>query len=161
MDSDVKKAIKLAVEDKEAIIAALPPDQVERGTTLYNDLMTGKGGLNSLVDAIAAKDPDKVSVRLASSLDTIAQLEVMQATGLAFLLPSQYQEYPKLTGRAMAELVVEKGDGSSFTTAAGGGPQKVGVLEVVLDGYSAPLTAGKLPHMLSFVKKIWACCCRP
>lgn len=144
MESDAKKAIKLATEDKESIIAALPADVREKGTLLYNDLMTGKNGLGALVDAIAAKDPDKVSIRLASSLDTIAELEVMQATGLAFLVPSQYQEYPRLTGRAVAELTLEKGDGSSFTLATGGGPQAVGVLQIVLDGYSAPLTSGKI-----------------
>jgi cyclophilin family peptidyl-prolyl cis-trans isomerase len=43
---------------------------------------------------------------------------------------------------------VEKGDGSSFTVATGGGPQKVGILEVVLDGYSAPLTAGNFADLV-------------
>ncbi|XP_024370689.1 peptidyl-prolyl cis-trans isomerase CYP37, chloroplastic [Physcomitrium patens] len=148
MDSDVKKALKLATDDKDAILAALPADQKEKGTQLYNDLMTAKSGFPGLLDAIEAKDADKVSIRLASSLDTIAQLEVMQATGLAFLLPKEYQGYPHLTGRAVAEFTLEKGDGSTFTVAAGGGPQPVGMLEVVLDGYSAPLTAGNVADMI-------------
>lgn len=148
MESDVKKAIKLATEDKAAILAALPADSREKGEQLYTDLMESKTGLTGLLDAIAAKDADKVSIRLASSLDTIAQLEVMQATGLAFLLPSQYQGFPHLTGRAVAELTLEKGDGSAFTVATGGGPQSEGVLEIVLDGYSAPLTAGNFADMI-------------
>lgn len=148
MESDVKKALKLAEDDKDAILAALPADQKEKGTQLYNDLMTAKGGFPGLLDAIAAKDADKVSIRLASSLDTIAQLEVMQATGLAFLLPKEFQDFPHLTGRAVAELTLEKGDGSTFVVAAGGGPQPVGVLEIVLDGYSAPLTAGNFADMI-------------
>ena len=140
----MKKAIKLATDDKDAILAALPADQKEKGTQLYNDLMGSKYGLPGLLDAITAKDADKVSIRLASSVDNVAQLEVMQATGLAFLLPAQYQDYPHLTGRVVAELTLEKGDGSAFTVASGGGPQPVGVMEIVLDGYSAPLTAGKM-----------------
>lgn len=91
---------------------------------------------------------------------------------------------------------MEKGDGSSFTVATGGGPQKVGILEVisnnpcffnstgfsllkstfivshiwfvkklfevlkqklffcaqvVLDGYSAPLTAGNFADLVMYV----------
>jgi hypothetical protein len=70
---------------------------------------------------------------------------------LAFLVPTPYQQYPRLTGRATAEFTVEKGDGSSFTVATGGGPQKVGILEVVLDGYSAPLTAGNFADLVMYV----------
>ncbi|KAH8953097.1 hypothetical protein BDL97_08G005500 [Sphagnum fallax] len=135
MENDVKKAIKLATDDKAAILAALPPDQIEKGTELFNKLISGKGGLESVLEAIAAKDADKVSIRLASSLDTLSQLELAQATGLAFLVPTPYQQYPRLTGRATAEFTVEKGDGSSFTVATGGGPQKVGILEVLKGAY--------------------------
>jgi hypothetical protein len=42
MENDVKKAIKLATEDKAAILAALPPDQIEKGTELFNKLISGK-----------------------------------------------------------------------------------------------------------------------
>lgn len=37
-----------------------------------------QGGLKTLLEYIKDKDPDKVSVGLASSLDTIAQLELLQ-----------------------------------------------------------------------------------
>ena len=41
------------------------------------------------------------------------------------------------------ELVIEKGDNSyKFVTDAGGGPQQRVTMELTLDGYSAPLTAG-------------------
>lgn len=40
-------------------------------------------------------------------------------------------------------MVFEKGDNSyAFVSNAGGGPQQQARLELVLDGYSAPLTAG-------------------
>jgi hypothetical protein len=42
MENDVKKAIKLATDDKAAILAALPPDQIEKGTELFNKLISGK-----------------------------------------------------------------------------------------------------------------------
>lgn len=37
-----------------------------------------QGGLQDLLQSIKDKDPDKVSVGLASSLDTVAQLELLQ-----------------------------------------------------------------------------------
>ncbi|MCL7026071.1 hypothetical protein MKW94_020448, partial [Papaver nudicaule] len=52
------------------------------------------GGLQSLLNSIKDKDPDRVSVGLANSLDTIAELELLQAPGLSFLLPGQYLKYP-------------------------------------------------------------------
>ncbi len=43
----------------------------------------------------------------------------------------------------MVQLVIEKGDNSyKFVTDAGGGPQQRVTMELTLDGYSAPLTAG-------------------
>ncbi|KAJ7531199.1 hypothetical protein O6H91_14G036100 [Diphasiastrum complanatum] len=148
MEGDVKKALKFAKDEKPSILAALPASQQEQGEKIYAALTDGPGGLAALLDSISAKDPDKISMKLASSLDTVARLELLQATGLPFLLPADYQQYPRLTGRATIELIVEKGDGSTFTVPTGGGPQKSGKLEVILDGYSAPLTTGNFANLV-------------
>ncbi len=34
--------LQLATDDKAAILAALPPDQIEKGTELFNKLISGK-----------------------------------------------------------------------------------------------------------------------
>ena len=39
-----------------------------------------QGGLQALLESIKDKDPDKVSVGLASSLDTISEIELLQVT---------------------------------------------------------------------------------
>ncbi|KAF9598957.1 hypothetical protein IFM89_033302 [Coptis chinensis] len=54
-----------------------------------------KGGLQSFLDYIKDKDADIVSTGLASSLDTIDELELF-------------------TGRGTIEFIIEKGDGSTF-----------------------------------------------
>lgn len=148
MEGNVKKALKIAVDEKESILASIPADQKENGLAIYASLTDGKGGLQTLLGYIKDKDPDKVSVALASSLDSIAQLELLQAPGLSFLLPAQYTNYPRLTGRAIVEFVVEKGDGSMFTPQAGGIPRKAATIQVVLDGYSAPLTTGNFAKLV-------------
>lgn len=149
MEGDVKKALKVAMDEKASILALVPVDEKERGAQLFESLISSKGGLQDLLGAITDKDPDKVSVRLVSSLEALAQFELLQAPGLPYLLPGQYQGYPRLTGRAVVEFTLEKGDGSSFTVAAGGGPKKQGTVAVVLDGYSAPLTSGNFADLVS------------
>uniref|UniRef100_A0A453B928 Peptidyl-prolyl cis-trans isomerase CYP38-like PsbQ-like domain-containing protein n=1 Tax=Aegilops tauschii subsp. strangulata TaxID=200361 RepID=A0A453B928_AEGTS len=133
MEGDVKKAMQIATENKEAMLASMPAELKEKGSELYITLLEGKGGLQTLLKYIKDKDNDRLSVALASSLDTIAELELLQAPGLSFLLPKQYLEYPRLTGRAVVEFTVEKGDGSTFFPTAGGEPKSAATIQV-LDG---------------------------
>ncbi|KAB1217215.1 Peptidyl-prolyl cis-trans isomerase CYP37, chloroplastic [Morella rubra] len=207
MEGNVKKALKIAVDEKDSILASIPVDQKEKGSTLYASLIDGKflevktplamasfifldlnsleetqslGGLQSLLESIKDKDPDKVSIGLASALDNVAELELLQAPGLSFLLPQQYSKYPRLRGRGIVEFTIEKGDGSTFSPQAGGEPRKTATIQldyimsicssidcahctklvdgvfvprellqiVVVDGYSAPLTAGNFAKLV-------------
>ncbi|XXG71699.1 hypothetical protein AAC387_Pa07g0964 [Persea americana] len=148
MEGDAKKALKIALDEKESILNNIPTGQQEKGSILYASLVDGKGRLKTLIDSIKDNDADKVSVSLASSLDTIAELELLQAPGLSFLLPQQYLKYPRLTGRGTVEFTIEKGDGSSFSPDSGGEPKKLATIQVVLDGYSAPLTAGNFAKLV-------------
>ncbi|KAH9802799.1 peptidyl-prolyl cis-trans isomerase CYP37 [Citrus sinensis] len=78
MEGNVKKALKIAMDEKDSILASIPADLKEKGSTLYASLIDGKGGLQALLKCIKDQDPDKVSVGLASSLDTVAELELLQ-----------------------------------------------------------------------------------
>jgi len=91
----VKKAMKIAMDSKEAILGSIPAEHKEEGAKLYTSLLEEKGGLQTLLKYIKENDPDKLSIALASSLDTIGELELLQAPGLSFLLPQQYLEYPR------------------------------------------------------------------
>ncbi|XP_048327273.1 peptidyl-prolyl cis-trans isomerase CYP37, chloroplastic isoform X2 [Ziziphus jujuba] len=148
MEGNVKRALKIATDEKDSILASVPTNLKEKGSTLHASLIDGKGGLRALLDSINEKDPDKVSVGLASSLDTVAELELLQAPGLSFLLPEQYLKYPRLTGRGIVEFTIEKGDGSTFSPEAGGEARKTATIQIVIDGYSAPLTAGNFAKLV-------------
>ncbi|XP_031266779.1 peptidyl-prolyl cis-trans isomerase CYP37, chloroplastic-like [Pistacia vera] len=149
MEGNVKKALKIATDEKDSILASIPTDLKEKGSKMYASLINGKGGLQALLKCIKDQDPDKVPVGVAASLDTVAELELLQAPGLSFLLPEQYLKYPRLTGRGIVELTIEKGDGSSFSPEAGGEQRKTATIQVVLDGYSARLTAGNIAKLVS------------
>ncbi|CAI0376079.1 unnamed protein product [Linum tenue] len=140
MEGNVKKALKIATEEKNSILASLPEEFRDKGSSLYASLIDGKGGLQALIKNIKDQDPDKVSVSLASSLDTIAEIELLQvcntsspvssAPGLSFLLPEQYKDYPRLNGRGTVEFTIEKGDGSAFSPEAGGESRKTVKIQV-------------------------------
>ncbi|XP_015061371.1 peptidyl-prolyl cis-trans isomerase CYP37, chloroplastic isoform X1 [Solanum pennellii] len=148
MEGNVKKALKIATDEKASILASIPAELKEEGSVLYTSLVDGKGGLQKLLQYIKDKDPDKVSVCLASTLDTIAQLELLQAPGLSFLLPQQYLKYPRLTGRGIVEFTVEKVDGSAFSPESAGEAKSTAKIQVVIDGFSAPLTAGNFAKLV-------------
>ncbi|TQD78827.1 hypothetical protein C1H46_035607 [Malus baccata] len=105
MEGNVKKALKIATDEKDTILASVPTDLREKGSILYASLINGK-----------VKDPDKVSVGLASSLDIIAELGLLQTC--------------RLTGRGTVELTIEKGDGSTISPEAGGEPRKTATIQV-------------------------------
>ncbi|KAK3424289.1 hypothetical protein EUGRSUZ_F01089 [Eucalyptus grandis] len=148
MEGNVKKALKIAKDERDSILTSIPAELRDKGSSLYASLIDGKGGLQDLLQGINDKDPDKVSVGLASSLDAVAEIELLQAPGLSFLLPEQYLKYPRLTGRATVELTIEKGDGTAFSPEAGGEPRKTATIQMVIDGFSAPLTAGNFAKMV-------------
>ncbi|PKU84622.1 Peptidyl-prolyl cis-trans isomerase CYP37, chloroplastic [Dendrobium catenatum] len=245
MEGDVKKALKIAMEQKESILGTLPEELKEKGSLLYTSLTDGKGGLKNLIDFIKENDPDKISIVLQSSLDTLAELELLQSAQFlcpkyayasscdrpdlilssatnfvrsTFVLPTQarlcisdlgthfcvpistrsrtftlwpmlmrsaclpapiggmlrllhslrlYTPNPAssrlprlqiqsaplacahaLTGRGVVNLVVEKSDGSTFFPTSGGEPKSFATIQVVLDGYSAPLTAGNFAKLV-------------
>ncbi|CAN0826410.1 Peptidyl-prolyl cis-trans isomerase CYP37, chloroplastic [Linum grandiflorum] len=135
MEANVKKALKIATDEKNSVLTSIPADSRDKGSSLYASLIDGKGGLQALLQNIKEQNPDKVSMSLASSLDTIAEIELLQAPGLSFLLPAQYKDYPRLNGRGIVELTIEKGDGSAFPPESGGEFRKTAKIQVVDGAY--------------------------
>lgn len=50
---------------------------------------------------IAKQDPDRLSLHVADLLKSVSQLELLQAPGLSFTIAKEYQNRPRLTGRAV------------------------------------------------------------
>ncbi|XP_004514352.1 peptidyl-prolyl cis-trans isomerase CYP37, chloroplastic isoform X2 [Cicer arietinum] len=135
MEGNVKKVLKIAVDEKDSILASIPAELKEKGSLVHTSLINGKGGLQALLQSIREQDVDRVSVSLQSTLDTVAELELLQAPGLSFLLPGQYLQYPRLSGRGTVEFVIEKGDGSKFTPV-GGEERKTATIQVMDGAYN-------------------------
>ncbi|GIL50914.1 hypothetical protein Vafri_7000 [Volvox africanus] len=125
---------------RDRMLAGVPPTSLPGAESLLNSLTAS---LRKLELAVKTQQPDAVSVRVADALRTVADLELLQAPALPFLIPKEYQALPRLVGRAQVELTLEKRDGSlGFVDPVVGGPAKRTTLVLTLDGYSAPLSAG-------------------
>ncbi|RYR68332.1 hypothetical protein Ahy_A03g014831 isoform A [Arachis hypogaea] len=141
MEGNVKKALKIAVDQKESILASIPAELKEKGSLVHASLINGKGGLQALLQSIKEQDADKVSVNLASALDTVAELEHQE------YLSCCHSNMCNTHGRGTVEFTIEKGDGSTFSPV-GGESKKTATIQVVIDGYSAPLTAGNFAKLV-------------
>jgi hypothetical protein len=60
----------------------------------------------------------------------------------------------RLNGRATVVLEIARKGDDTFVVKGGGGPKDTAVLELVIDGYSAPITAGNFADLVSTGK----CC---
>ncbi|KAJ8527751.1 hypothetical protein K7X08_015202 [Anisodus acutangulus] len=118
------KAIQDSLEDISYLLRI--PQRKPFGTMEGNVKKALKSGLQKLLQHIKDKD----TVGLASTLDTVAQLELLLAPGLSVLLPQQYLKYPRLTGRGIVEFTVEKVDGSTFSPEAAGEAESTAKIQV-------------------------------
>lgn len=139
MASDVSAGLK-QLEKRDELLAGVPPQYGDAATQKLDTLRTQ---LKQLELAVKTQQPDAVSLRVADVLKSISDYELLQAPGLPFSIPKEYASQPKLIGRAVVEVVVERRDGSlSFVDRKNGGLTNRGTVEITLDGYSAPISAG-------------------
>ncbi|KAJ8903269.1 hypothetical protein NDN08_004378 [Rhodosorus marinus] len=90
-----------------------------------------------------------VDIPRESALVHVANIETMMAPSkLPYRIPSRYKELPRLVGRASVDLEVRKGSDSSFMSKDGKKEESV-VLTAIVDGYSAPLSAGNFVDLVN------------
>ena len=127
-------------QNSAELLRGLPESGEERGRELLRETAAA---LLRAQRGVEGRDPSYVSEALARALQSISELEAAEAQGLPYLLPQRVQGLPYLAGRATAELLVEPESGKGpFLTD--GGTAESSALTVVLDGYSAPVSAGSL-----------------
>lgn len=133
----VKSAEEIVAKPSK-MLAGVPEDKIPEAELLVADISKG---LYRLDAAVGARDQEKTGQRVADTLRSVADLELLQAPGLSFIVPRDYAKFPRLTGRATAEFTIKKADGSTpFFNK--GVPSNETTLQIVLDGYSAPISAG-------------------
>lgn len=107
---------------REQLLATVPDEDKPQAATLIDQLSTGTGELQAIVDT---KDREATYLKRQELLNLVTDLEELMVVGYPFEVPGEYASLPQLLGRATVAMKTNKGD-----------------LTVVVDGYSAPVNGG-------------------
>ena len=113
---------------RNKLLASIPEDRQPQAESLIDRLSEGTQELKEIVDA---KDREATYSKRKELLDYVTDLEELMVTGYPFEVPEEYAYLPQLLGRATVGLETNKGD-----------------LEIVVDGYSAPVNGGNFVDLV-------------
>lgn len=128
ISSDLNKASKIANSRADKILASVPEERKPEAIALIDRL---QAGLETLEPAVEAKEKNQIWEGRAQLLDLVGQLESLMVKDFPYEVPAEYSNLPQLKGRATIAMTTNKGD-----------------LTVVVDGYSAPVTAGNFVDLV-------------
>lgn len=122
MKGDITKAERVVTQKQNKILSSIP---AERQTEAQRYLDHLAAGFAPLREAVENKDKEAVWLNRSELLEDVSRLEELMVTKFPFEVPEEYSNLPQLKGRATVE----------FETSQG-------TMTAVIDGYSAPVTAG-------------------
>ncbi len=126
--SDAKRAALLLETKQDKVLAGVPDDRKAQAQALLTQIQAGMTGLQA---TIAAKSKPKTLDQRTQLLTLVGELEALMVTDFPFTVPSEYRNLPQLKGRATVAMKTTKGD-----------------LTIILDGFSAPVTAGNFVDLV-------------
>jgi peptidylprolyl isomerase len=126
--SNLTKADRALSQGQSKILAAIPEDRQAIAQTYLEEL---QAGLAPLREAVDNRDKAAVQAQRLALLDTVGQLEELMVQAFPFEVPEEYSALPQLKGRATVEFQTSKGN-----------------LLAVVDGYTAPVTAGNFVDLV-------------
>ncbi|MDA0672874.1 MAG: peptidylprolyl isomerase [Cyanobacteria bacterium] len=128
ISGDVKKVARTISRRREAILADVPADRRDRATVLLDQL---EAGIDPIYEAVDNRDKEGIWLARAELLDTVGAIEELMVEGFPFEVPAEYDSLPQLKGRATVVFETTKG-----------------AITAVVDGYSAPVTAGNFVDLV-------------
>lgn len=128
ISSDVSKASRILSIRESDILKSIPEAKQPEAEALVAQV---KEGIAELEKAVETKDREKVIDLKAKILGSVGEIEELMVTGFPFEVPAKYANLPQLKGRATVAVETDKG-----------------TITVVVDGYSAPVTAGNFVDLV-------------
>lgn len=126
--SDVKTAARVLQRQEDEILASIAPDKQDQAKKLLDEIQTG---IDDLKDIVEVQDKEGTWIRRGELVSQLGDLEALMVDEFPFEIPEEYSELPRLKGRATIEMETNKGN-----------------LTLVVDGYSAPITAGNFVDLV-------------
>ncbi|PZD74618.1 putative peptidyl-prolyl cis-trans isomerase [Acaryochloris thomasi RCC1774] len=128
ISKDLDKASSSLAVRKAGIIDDVPAADRDKAEALIEQIGTGISELKTLA---AQQDPQPFKDARAPVLRNVGDLEEMMVQGYPFEVPAEYSNLPQLKGRATVVIDTTKGP-----------------MTAIVDGYSAPVTAGNFVDLV-------------
>ena len=125
---DITDASFVLSARRDKLLASIPESRQPQAESLIARLTEGTKELKEIVDS---KDREATYNKRKELLDYVTDLEELMVVGYPFEVPEEYANLPQLLGRATVDLETNKGD-----------------LEIVVDGYSAPVNGGNFVDLV-------------
>jgi len=126
--SDVKQAYRILNDRPTQLLASIPDDKKPQAEAFIEKLKTG---VEQLQISAEAKDKEQTRSQRADLLTLVSRLEELMVQKFPYEVPEEYSNLPQLKGRATVTAKTNQGD-----------------LTIVLDGFSAPVTAGNFADLV-------------
>jgi len=131
IEKTMRHAAEVLEQSKEEILADISEGKTEKGQQLLNRLAQSLQDFQIIVEN--DKEINTVHQKHKELLHIVSNIEEMMVKEFPFEVPEEFASKPLLKGRATIEIKVRLKDNPNVKTAS---------LKAVLDGYSAPVTAG-------------------
>ncbi|HBY79476.1 MAG TPA: peptidylprolyl isomerase, partial [Cyanobacteria bacterium UBA11148] len=119
---DITKAAVILSNSAEKLLPDIADANKPQAEALIAQM---QDSIASIRAAVEEQDKDKTKQLRDQLLEQVGELEELMLGEFPFEVPSEYSNLPQLKGRATVEVTTNKGN-----------------LKLVVDGYSAPVTAG-------------------
>jgi peptidylprolyl isomerase len=127
VNNDLKQASRI-LDKPSQILASVPEERQPQAEAWMTEL---KSGIIELQEVVKTKRKDPILDGRAKLLNLVSLLEESMVKEFPFQVPAEYSNLPQLKGRATIAFKTNKGD-----------------LTVIVDGYSAPVTAGNFVDLV-------------
>lgn len=144
VDSHVKAASRLLKTQTEKILVSVPSERRDDASAMLASVAERVPAVEA---AVTEKSTEKLSKACKDLLTDIGRVEELMVSDFPFNVPDEFSNLPLLKGRATVEMQVKKAEGGPFDIE--GTLYKEGKMTLVLDGYSAPVSAGTFVDLVN------------
>jgi len=124
---DLSRAARLVSDRSNALLQSVSDAKQVEAKALISQIQSK---ISEIQAAAEAQDKELTWETRRSALLLVGQLEELMVDGFPFEIPEEFDDLPRLLGRATVEMKTDRG-----------------TMRIVLDGYSAPITAGNFADL--------------
>jgi len=139
-----RKAANVMANKEKDILKDVPADRQDAAKALITEVKTGLADLGQVIET---QKKEAVENKKREVLAKIGDIEQLMVSAFPYEVPAEFASLPQLKGRAEADIVLKKADGSKFDVD--GTIYDKLTLKMVFDGYSAPVTTGNLIDLIN------------